>query len=209
MKHVAVAGSVLVAALSFAHAGDNYIQIHVGAFQQTADNIDFGGEDFFGNVINANVDTEADTGFAIGGLVGHYILPMIAIEGEMTYRTANVDEISVAGVQESIDEDLNTVAFMVNGVFRPQVPLLPEPYFGVGVGYVTNNLDDVEGDSAPGSFAYQVKGGLSFDFLPTPGKIGVEVSYLATNDFDAGSGDLDADYEYGGVTGLLTYKMGF
>ncbi|MEM6747635.1 MAG: outer membrane beta-barrel protein [Pseudomonadota bacterium] len=209
MKSIIAYAAASAAALSFAHAGDTYIQLHAGAFQQTSDNIEFGGEDFLGNVIDVDVDTDADTGFAIGGLLGYYILPAIALEGEMTYRSANVDDVSVLGVSESIDEDINTLAFMVNGVFRPSLPLLPEPYVGVGIGYITSNLDDVDGDSATGAFAYQVKAGVSFDILPTPGKIGLEVAYLATTDFDAGGGGIDADYEYAGLTGLITYRKNF
>ena len=209
MRALLLGAASLLVSMSTAQAGDRYIQFHLGAFQQTSDTVEFAGETFLEDAFNVSTEADADLGLAIGGLIGTYVLPTIAIEGEFTYRTANVDEFSAEGVDVSIDDDIGTMAFMLNGVFRPQVPLLPEPYVGVGFGYVASNLDNLGGDSTDGAFAYQIKGGLTFDFLPTPGKIGVEVAYLQTNDFDLGDSEIDVDYAYGGVTGLLTFKKNF
>lgn len=216
MKHVILLLATSVAALSSAHAGGKkYIQVHAGVFQQTEDTVEFASDQFLGQALDVEADAEADLGFAIGGLVGAYVAPFIALEGEITMRTANLDDVSVDGVTSAIDDDLRTIAFMVNGVVRPNtpIPLLPDPYIGVGVGYLTSNLETLNGDDADGQFAWQIKAGLSFDLLPTPGKLGVEVNYLATDDFDLGgeiaADQINANYAYGGVTGLLTYKVGF
>ena len=102
---------------------------------------------------------------------------------------------------------------MGNAVLRPTFPLLPDPYVGVGVGYLTSNLETLEGDDADGQLAYQVKAGVSFGFPLFPGTIGLEANYLATDDFDVGgeiNGDLiNADYSYGGLSGLINWKIGF
>lgn len=213
MKKLLLLASVAVAGLSSAQAGDTYLQIHGGLFQQTEDTVAFASDNFLGNVLDQDVDTDADMGLAVGGLIGTYIVPFIALEGEVTMRTANLDDISVNGAQTAIDEDLRTIAFMGNLVLRPELPLLPGPYVGIGAGYLTSNLETVDGEDADGQLAYQIKAGLTFDLLPTPGKLGVEVNYLATDDFDLGGNIaadvVDAEYSYGGVTGLVTWKIGF
>ncbi|MEO1040844.1 MAG: outer membrane beta-barrel protein [Pseudomonadota bacterium] len=206
MKQFIAWTSAAAAALSFAHAGDTYIQLHAGLFQQTADSIE-ARDDVFN--VSVDFDADADPGFAIGGLVGRYIFPAVAVEGEVTYRNANIDSISGGGFESSVDDNLETIALMLNGVIRPSIPLLPQPYVGVGVGYVTSNIEDEDGDNAGGEFAYQVKAGVNFDLLPTPGRIGVEVSYLQTSDFNAEGDGVDIDWAYGGVTGMVTYIKRF
>lgn len=212
MKRILLAASVAAAALSSAQA-ESYIQVHLGGFQQTEDTVAFASENFLGSVLDQDLDSDADVGLAIGGLVGHYVLPFIALEGEVTMRTANIDDVSLNGIQASIDDDLRTIAFMGNAVIRPTFPLLPDPYVGIGVGYLTSNLETVDGGDADGQFAYQLKAGISFGIPLFPGTIGLEANYLATDDFDLGgtvNGDIiNADYGYGGVSGLINWKIGF
>lgn len=216
MKQLVLLAGVATAALSAgAHAGDIYLQVHGGFFQQTEDSIELAGQVALQDLSGIDGTTDADLGFAAGGLVGAYILPFIALEGEVTMRTANVDDISVDGISAAIDDDLRTIAYMGNVVFRPEInlPLLPMPYIGVGAGWLSSNLETVNGEDADGQFAYQVKAGVVFDLLPTPGKLGLEVNYLMTDDFDLGgtidTDDITANYAYGGVTGLVTWKVGF
>ncbi|MEM6912393.1 MAG: outer membrane beta-barrel protein [Pseudomonadota bacterium] len=206
MKRMIAWACASATALSAAHAGDTYIQLHAGVFQQTADTVE-AQDDVFN--VSVDFDAEADPGFALGGAIGRYIFPAVAVEGEITYRNANIDTISGGGFETSVDDNLETVALMLNGVVRPSFPLLPQPYVGVGVGYVTSNIEDEDGDNVGGEFAYQVKAGVSFDVLPTPGRIGVEVSYLQTSDFNAEGDSVDIDWSYGGVTGMVTYFKRF
>ncbi|MEM6912390.1 MAG: outer membrane beta-barrel protein [Pseudomonadota bacterium] len=210
----------MAAALVFsatAHADDTYVQVHLGAFVQTDDGVDINERGTGGLALD--VDASTDTTFAVGGLIGHHILPAIALEAEVTHRRSQADHYPENVVLAGLDNDYDTVALMANGVFRPTVPLLPQPYLGFGVGYLTNSLDDVDG-----AFAYQVKAGATVDVLPTPGRVGVELNYLFTDGFDRTfSGtvcppdvlcasvltDYDVTYNFGGLSMVLIYQIGF
>jgi hypothetical protein len=211
-KQLALTFSALLLTTASAQA-EGYLQIHAGLFQQTEDTIAFASDNFLGEIIDTDVDSDADVGVALGGLVGWYVLPFVAVEGEVTLRTTSLDEITVDDVEVAFEEDLTTTAFMANAVLRPTFPLLPDPYIGVGAGYLMSNLETLEGDDADAQFAYQLKAGISFGFPLVPGTFGVEANYLATDDFDLSGdfgGDLvNADFSYGGVSGLINYKIGF
>lgn len=213
MKKLLLLAGISAAAMTSAHAGDKYIQVHAGLFQQTQDTIAFASDNFLGEVLDTEVESDADKGAAVGALIGGYVLPFVALEGEFTLRTANLDSITVDDVEEAIDDDLTTYAFMVNAVIKPRLPALPDPYVGVGVGYIQSNLEDFNGDTVSGQLGYQVKAGVTFGFPLIPGRFGGEVSYLATDDFEIdgqiAADQLDAEYAYGGVTGLVTYTIGF
>ncbi|GGY41115.1 outer membrane beta-barrel protein [Parvularcula lutaonensis] len=213
MKKLLLTAGVALASISTAHAGGGYIQVHGGLFQPTEDTVEFASDNFLGNILDQQVDSGADMGYAVGGLIGTYILPFIALEGEVTLRTTSTDDVSIGNAGAAITDDPRTIAFMGNAVLRPTLPLLPDPYIGIGAGYLTSNLETVDGEDVDGQFAYQVKAGVGFGFPLVPGTIGIEANYLATDDFDL-SGDVgtdivEANFAYGGFTGLVTWKIGF
>ncbi|MEO1040845.1 MAG: hypothetical protein AAFX52_01010 [Pseudomonadota bacterium] len=216
MKPTLIAATVSCLSMSAAHADDTYVQFHLGAFEQTEDSLEI---DEQGAGLALDIDAEASTSLAVGGLIGRYIVPGIALEAEVTHRQVQADDLPDNVLLAGIDDEYGTVALMANGVFRPQVPVLPQPYVGVGLGYVTNSLEGVDG-----AFAYQVKAGVTFNVLPTPGRIGAELNYLFTQGFDGEfSGtvcppdvlcasvltDYDITYDFGGLSALLTYQIGF
>lgn len=206
MKRLLLLAGVATAALSGAANAGGYLQLHGGVFSQNSDSVEFLGD----MVISG--DAEADTGFAAGGLLGFYVFPFVAAEGEFTVRTAGVEgDFSVNSVSESFEDDLTTYAYMGNLVFRPEVPLFPlKPYVGAGAGWIQPNYDNLA--DPDGEFAWQLKAGFNFDLLPTPGMLGLELNYISTGEFDVPTdlaGATAASAEFGGVTGLLTFKVGF
>ncbi|MCQ8186187.1 outer membrane beta-barrel protein [Parvularcula maris] len=212
MNKLLASAAALTLFAGSAQAG-GYVQIHAGLFQQTADTVAFASDNFLGEVVDVDVDSDADLGAVLGGLVGYYVLPFVAVEGEVTLRTASMEEVTVDNVETALQDDPRTIAYMANAVLRPTFPLLPDPYIGIGAGYLTNNFNTIGGEDVDGQLAYQIKAGVSFGFPLIPGTIGVEANYLATDDFDL-SGDFGGDlvnteFSYGGVSGLLTYKIGF
>jgi hypothetical protein len=213
MMNRLLASAAAIAFLAGSAHAEGYVQIHGGLFQQTQDTVAFASDNFLGQVVDVDVDSDADMGAVVGGLIGYYVVPFLALEAEATLRTTSFDSITVDNVETALEEDLRTTAFMANAVLRPNFPLLPDPYVGIGAGYLMSNLTTIEGEDADGQLAYQLKAGVSFGFPLIPGKIGVEANYLATDDFDLSGdfgGDLvDTEFSYGGVSGLLTYKIGF
>ncbi|MEM9840131.1 MAG: hypothetical protein AAF830_13375 [Pseudomonadota bacterium] len=208
---ILLAGVTAVALTSVAHAGGAYIQLHGGVSQPTEE-IPFGEENFLGQVTEQRFDGDGEMGFTGGGLLGAYILPFIALEGEFTMRTEPMEDISVGNVEAAVQEDLTTYAAMVNGVLRPSIPLLPDPYVGIGIGYLQPSLDLPSGENPEGRVAYQMKAGVSMGLLPGFGSLGLEASYIATDDlgFTEQLAEVtDEEFSYGGLTGLLTYRLGF
>ncbi|NRA29299.1 MAG: outer membrane beta-barrel protein [Parvularculaceae bacterium] len=207
-----VTASVAIAAFATAKAG-SYIQVHAGLTQPAEETVEFGGTGFIDNVVGQEVDSDEDFGFTGGALIGAYVVPFIALEGEFTARTEALEDVNGETVGDAFSENLTTYAFMVNGVVRPSIPVLPDPYVGVGFGYLQPNFEGEDDLTQDGQMAYQLKAGLSFGLLPGMGKLGVEASYLATDDF-AQEEDVVAEvaaetYSFGGLTGLVTYRLGF
>lgn len=211
MKSVFFLIGLLATVTGGAHAG-GYVQLHGGVTQPTGDPIELGSPTFFGDLTSQRPAMEEEYGFTGGALLGAYVIPFVALEGEFTMRTEPLDEIAVDSVQSAVSEDLTTYAFMLNGVFRPSIPFLPSPYLGVGAGYLRPNGAAPNGVETAGQTAYQVKAGVGFGLIPGLGKIGLEASYLATDDLDftaAEPGVAAETFSYGGLTGLLTYRLGF
>ncbi|MEE4210659.1 MAG: outer membrane beta-barrel protein [Parvularcula sp.] len=213
MFRIAFASLVTASFASAPAAAESYLQIHGGLFQQNDESIEFDGGQIADEI--SEISADADMGYALGGLIGTYFFPFLALEGEFTARTNEFDEVTIDNLGTAFDDDIRTYAFMANAVFRPELklPLLPNPYAGVGIGYVTTNLEDLDGDDVDGAFAWQVKAGITFDPLPTPGKIGLELNYIQTGDFEIdGRPEVDipdAEFAYSGFTGLVTWKLGF
>ena len=190
-----------------AHA-QAYFQMHGGAFKQVKKDLTLiVGTD--SDAANIETEVETDPALVVGGLLGLDVAPMFSIESEATFRSARIQRMDVEGISQALDQDAATLALMVNGVFCPRIAFLPDPYIGAGLGYLTGTFDDIAGQNTGGQLAYQVKAGIRSDLLRTPGKFGLEVNYLATDDFDLGDETNTLRLAYGGGTGLLTYKIGF
>ena len=159
--------------------------------------------------------TEAEldysTGFAVGALYGYRATPRFAIEGEFTYRSNDIDSVTVTldGDETSASEglegsSLDVMTFMANGVFGFAPDAAVRPYVGAGIGYAAVDADA----DFDGAFAYQVKAGADVP-IGRAGAVGAEVAYLGTGDFSAEETIADVEVEYGGISLLATYKFGF
>jgi len=115
---------------------------------------------------------EFDPGIYIGG-TGGYDFGMFRLEGELSYRAAELNNItSDRGVRyRRIDTNLGMLAGMVNCFFDLDNSTPVTPYLGGGVGfaalYLDNDLYDDNGDpvyyeDAATTFAVQVGGGVEF-----------------------------------------------
>ncbi len=103
-----------------------------------------------GDAEEGNVDGEIDfsEGFAIGA-VGGYRFGLndnlsLDVEGEVTYRDNDVDDITVSGVDLDADGDLTSFAFMANGWLNWHVGSGFSPYVGGGVGVLHVELEDLD-----------------------------------------------------------------
>lgn len=145
------------------------------------------------------VDGEYDTdlGYTIGGAVGRSFSDFLSVEGEVAWRSNEIDGPAIAG-----DDDINALSFMANGVLHgPRQFGGLSPYAGVGAGAARI----AAADDSDLVFAYQAFGGVSKNFGPNL-TAGVEYRYFNANEAkfrDAFS----TEYDSHGVNLTLTRKF--
>jgi len=71
-----------------------------------------------------------DLGFGFGAFVGGYVRPNVRAEGEISYRTNNLESFS--GVL--VGGEVNTLSFMGNAYYDFTVHSAVQPYVGAGLG---------------------------------------------------------------------------
>ena len=89
-------------------------------------------------------DLEFDPGIYLGG-TGGYDFGIVRLEGELSYRSAEIDEITnvSSGTRfRGSDSSLGTLAVMFNAVVDLENATPVTPYFGAGVGFATLSFDD-------------------------------------------------------------------
>lgn len=84
-----------------------------------------------GSVNGGGVDAEYDLGLAVGGYAGFYVKENIRLEGELSYRANDLDNIGGVGV----GGEAETLALMLNGFFDFKLESSVEPYLGAGIGF--------------------------------------------------------------------------
>jgi OOP family OmpA-OmpF porin len=87
----------------------------------------------------------SDTGIGVG-LIGGYDFGRYRMEGEITYRRNNIDEIDIASWRRGAmggDGDITSTSFMFNGYFDFENETVITPYAGVGIGIAVISFNDV------------------------------------------------------------------
>ena len=121
------------------------------------------------------VETSYDPGFNIAGAIG-YDYGNIRAEGEIAYRSNDVDESSLPGVVTNADGEISALSFMVNAYYDFHTPNFSlVPYLGGGIGVAHVNTDfSVSGvpfspfvDDSATVFAYQFMAGFGVKVSPT------------------------------------------
>jgi opacity protein-like surface antigen len=83
------------------------------------------------------------------------------IEGELAYRSVDVDKVN--GIPFPVSADLSALSFMANGYYDIEMDSLT-PYIGVGLGASNNELSVAGSGSVDETdFAYQFMAGLAFN----------------------------------------------
>ena len=125
-------------------------------------------------------EIDTDTGFIVGGAYGFNASKFLSFEGELAYRSNNVDSGVVNGVTFDGDGDLNSLSLMANAILSAPSGSGFTPYAGVGAGGAriggSGDHDTV--------FAYQAFGGVN-KALNERTSAGLEYRY-----FDAGRATL-------------------
>lgn len=138
----------------------------------------------------ASGEFDTDTGYTVGGAVGYNLNSFLAVEGEIAYRSNEIDTSTVAAAG-LLDDDINSLSFMGNAVFNAPSYAGFTPYVGAGAGVarigVLNDHDTV--------FAYQAFGGVKKN-LTEKIDAGIEYRYFDADEASLTSGTTLFDTEY-------------
>ena len=161
---------------------------------------------------------EFDSGWNAGGAIGFRIFDMLRLEGHGSWRMADIEELTGAGVPVDADDAFAGAAiFLGNAYFDIPIPLPIKPYVGAGagVGIFSAEVDDgggVDVDDDDTTFAWNVMGGV---FVPILRHLELDVRYryIAADDPEVdGSllgldGTIEAEFEAHEVVGALRVEF--
>lgn len=169
-----------------------------------------------GNTVNGRA--EFDGGFAAGATGGYRFNNSWRLEGEVLYRTNDLDTASIPGVGTFTDGDYSSVAIGLNGLYDFNLfgSDKTRAYVGAGVAWLQEIDIDFEQNGIESSYSgddvgFQVMLGARYDmserwFLET------DVRYFFASDIDMSAednavGNVVADYEPLSVTAGIGWKF--
>jgi len=165
-----------------------------------------------------NGTAEFDGGFAAGATGGYRFNDNWRLEGEVLYRTNDLDTVDIPGVGTFTDGDYSSVAIGVNGLYDFNLfgSDKTRAYVGAGVAWLQEIDIDFEENGVESSYSgddigFQVMLGARYDlserwFLET------DVRYFFASDIDMSAeddavGTVVADYEPLSVTAGIGWKF--
>jgi len=186
MKKIVVLTALLIScsAVGAMAAQGPYLSLNAGITMPTDSDISEGGE---------SVEIKYDTGYAIGAALG-FNFGAGRLEGELGYKAADTDEVSVSGLgSASLDGDLSVLSFMANGYLDFNVNPTVKPYLmaGIGMANVTFDSNDLDVDDDDTVFAYQAGAGVGFALND---KITLDLSYRYMGTQDPEIEGVDVEY---------------
>lgn len=127
-----------------------------------------------------------DLGFGFGAFVGGRVTPNVRLEGEIGYRSSDIESLGGA----TAGGDITSLAFMANGYYDIPVQSAVIPYVGGGIGIADVEMNGLRNDSDT-VFAFQLMAGAAIPVSPNVALTG-EYRLFATEDPHAGN----LHYEY-------------
>ena len=150
----------------------------------------------------------SDTGAGFGAAVGFSVLGYARVEGEIAYRTSDLDSHTDSSSTTALGGDTTALSFMGNAFYDLDLGLPVVPYVGAGVGLAIISLDasiDFGGstfqimDDGDTVFAYQGIVGVAYEFSGGLAAT-LDYRYFATMD-----PELTETAAFGGETAEIEY----
>ncbi len=135
-----------------------------------------------GAVNGSGLEAEYDWGFVLGGYAGIYVKDNLRLEGELSYRTNDLD--NAGGVTSG---DVDTLALMANVFFDFKLESNIEPYLGAGLGIAEADytISGIQyGDTV---LALQLIGGAGIEIAPAT-QLTLDYRLFLTDELRVGSG---------------------
>ena len=162
------------------------------------------------------VTLEYDSSFGIGFALGTYI-EAFRLEGELEYRSADMDKISEGPNSASLDGDLTTWSLMANGYYDIETGSGIKPFIGAGIGFAKHTAEINSVSGAPAEveeefvgeeddtvFAYQFTVGAA---MAMSDAIDLDFAYRYFATADADFGGEDVDYGSHNITVGVRFKF--
>ncbi len=136
---------------------------------------------------------EADTGFAVGAALGYDFYGFPRIEAEIAYQNNALDKVSTTVGNVSLHDNIDSLAFLVNGYWDFTNRSFWTPYLSAGLGAALINVDDNTaylGNDSATVFAYQFGAGLGYavnEEITLEGKY----RYFATTNAEFANGEVE------------------
>lgn len=156
--------------------GRPYVSAHLGMTQTSDSDLSDSG---------TTGDISFDSGYALGAAVGTD-LGRGRIEGEIAYKAADIDEVTIDGLgSASINGDVSALTFMVNGYYDFDTSSGIKPFVmgGIGMASLAIESSDIGADEDDQVFAYQVGAGIGID-LSKQATLDLSYRYMGTSDPD-------------------------
>jgi opacity protein-like surface antigen len=132
-------------------------------------------------VPGTTVNTEFDTGLALGAALG-YEFNIFRAEGEISYQKSDIDKIGAQGASFNATGNAAALSFLINGYYDFVNSSVFTPYISAGLGFAQVEFNDLNisglgfSDSSDQDtvFAYQI--GIGVGYAVTE-KVTIDVKY--------------------------------
>lgn len=185
MKKLAtIVGAITMSCLAGAAQAQSWYAGGYGAMNYTHD----------GNA-NGTDKMVYDLGFGFGGTVGYAMANGLRLEGEIAYRSNDIDTID--GV--SVGADMTSWAFMANALYDINTQSTIRPHIGGGLGVVRGTVETGGFEFSDTVLAAQFIAGIDYELAPDLALI-VDFRHFRTQDLDLGAGMGLGGVEYSNST---------
>ena len=158
-----------------------YVSANFGLVSMSDSTLSEGGD---------SAELTTDPGFGFIAAVGNNF-EGVRGEVEIAYRTNDMDEISLGGLDASVNGDMSSLALMGNLLADLPLSERVRPFLGAGMGLarVEANSNDL-GDEDDTVFAYQAIAGIGFPLTHVT-TLDLQYRYFATADPDFNGTDVE------------------
>ena len=153
---------------------------------------------FSESTIGSSGDFELDSTQSFAGALGIRLSPQLRLEGELSYRNAEFNNVDVLGLGSfNQGGEIDSTIAMASLYYDFDVPWKVQPYVGAGIGYGWHDGDIIDGSGALPSAniddaGFVWNGALGFKYRPRSDfAFNLGYRYLGSEDLSVGSYETD------------------
>lgn len=135
-----------------------------------------------------SVNISYNPGFVLNGTGGYEFGNGLRVEGEVNFRRAEMDRVSVGNLGAALNSTAWSIGMMANGYYDFRNSSAVTPYLGAGIGFINVNVDEgsingirVWTKADDTVFAYQVAVGAALD-MSKQAALDIGYRYFGTDD---------------------------